>query len=67
MFEALDRWRKPYVVQLVGSESGVATTLDFLRFGSHDEAEDWISKQKVYPSSLTFYQVVDERITRRSR
>lgn len=67
MFEALARWRKPYVVQLVGAETGTTTTLDFLRFRTPDEAEDWIKNQKVYPSSLTFYQVADERKRRHKK
>lgn len=62
--ELLDRWRRPWVIQIIGTESGNATMLDFLRFKTEDEAAEWIEKQPL-GAGLTYYRALDTRVSRR--
>jgi hypothetical protein len=65
MIDILERWRKPYVIQLVGSESGNATTLDFLRFRTDEDAQEWVATHDRSVAGLTFYRVIDTRVAKR--
>jgi hypothetical protein len=64
MFDTLARWRRPYVLQLVGAESGNATTLDFLRFRTKEDAQEWIANHDKAVAGLTFYRVLDTRASK---
>lgn len=65
----VQRWqlnRKPYTVALIGIHSGsISPPLDFLRFKTYDEAEQWILAHNLLGShslGMTDYIVVDLRL-----
>lgn len=50
-------WRREWTIEVVGTISGRATKVTFLRFGSQKAAEQWIHEHQLN-DELTFWRAV---------
>lgn len=51
------RWRREWTVEVIGTISGRATKVTFLRFRTQRAAEQWIHEHQVN-DELTFWRAV---------